>query len=88
LIKNAVPVKTGTHLSADRAVEGWTPAFAGLLHNSKNVWITAVRPSKRPLRGLLRMTLFLPAIIDLRRPEILRRPRERPSKDARTSMQY
>src|SRR5262249_35405568 len=32
-------------------------------------WNNAVRPSRRPLRGLLRMTIFLNAIIDLRHGE-------------------
>src|SRR5439155_5573514 len=41
--------------------------------------ITALRPSRRPLRGLLRMTGFLNAIIDLRHPE---EARSAVSKDA------
>ena len=40
----------------------------------------AVRPSRRPLRGLLRMTYFLNAIINLRHPE---EARSAVSKDAR-----
>src|SRR5207249_3071922 len=32
-------------------------------------WIGILRPSRRPLQGLLRMTLFLIFIIDLHHPE-------------------
>jgi predicted small lipoprotein YifL len=32
-------------------------------------WIGNVRPSRRPLRGLLRMTFLLNSITDLRHPE-------------------
>src|SRR5216684_9077830 len=42
--------------------------------------MTLVRPSRRPLRGLLRMTFFLNAIINLRHPE---EARSAVSKDAR-----
>jgi len=36
---------------------------------SKVGWISAVRPSRRPLRGLLRMTDFLNVIKGLPHPE-------------------
>src|SRR6266851_819564 len=42
--------------------------------------MTLARPSRRPLRGLLRMTFFLNAIINLRHPE---EARSAVSKDAR-----
>src|SRR5437667_1639989 len=36
---------------------------------SDATWISILRPSRRPLRGLLRMTFFLNAIKELRHPE-------------------
>jgi hypothetical protein len=47
-------------------------------------WITAVRPSRRALQALLRMTFFLIAIIGLRHPE---EARSAVSKDARAERQ-
>src|SRR6266849_6163066 len=44
-----------------------------------------MRPSRRPLRGLLRMTFFLNAIINLRHPE---EARSAVSKDARWHVQH
>jgi len=48
--------KAGAHYSGARAVEEWAPACEAV-RKSRIAWISIVRPSRRPLRGLLRMRM-------------------------------
>jgi hypothetical protein len=73
-IKNPViPAKAGAHFR-----HGSRPSR--LSGNRRVPWISVVRPSRRPLRGLLRMRSFLNAINGL--PHAEERPRGRVSKHA------
>src|SRR6185295_8951672 len=68
--------RSGHRLAADTAFFGFQPAIHTLVIPAQEAarkfrkrWIGIARPSRRPLRGLLRMRNSLSAIKDLPHPE-------------------